>query len=167
MSRREQDERFSAWMRQHQQIIFKVARSFSGVRAEQGDLAQEIRLAIWRAIPHFTGQSKVSSYVYRIALNRAISWQRWHRSRPDTSRNDGADIAHLTAPETAADPRLDLIYAEIRKLDDLSRSVLLLSLDGFSYQEIADTVGLTVSNVGVRLNRTRKRLADNLKGHTP
>jgi RNA polymerase sigma-70 factor (ECF subfamily) len=73
MKAREQDTTFEAWMKDHQGILFRIVRSFSTHLGEQDDLAQEIRLAIWKSIPNFDGQSKVSSYIYRVALNRAIS----------------------------------------------------------------------------------------------
>jgi RNA polymerase sigma-70 factor (ECF subfamily) len=73
-------------------------------------------------------------------------------------------IAHTTPSKSATDKRLELVYAELRNLDEAERSLMLLHLDGFSYQEIAETLGITVTNVGARLNRTKQKLIERLKG---
>ena len=160
---RDDNEVFAEWMHKHQGIVFKVARSFTDSRAEQEDLAQEIRVAVWQSVRRFDRRSKPSSYIYRIALNRAISWRRSLRAHEEK-------LAHYEAGRESAadpsgdDPRVELLYAEIRRMDELNRSLILMQLDGFNYQEIAETLGLTATNVGVRLNRIRRTLTENLKG---
>lgn len=160
---RGENEVFAEWMREHQGIVFKVARSFTDSRTEREDLAQEIRVAIWRSVRRYDRRSKPSSYIYRIALNRAISWRRSLHALKQKLAHYEADRRSSVDP-TGEDPRMELLYAEIRRLDELNRSLILMQLDGFNYQEIAETLGLTATNVGVRLNRIRKTLTENLKG---
>jgi RNA polymerase sigma-70 factor (ECF subfamily) len=151
-------------MKLHRGIVFKVARSFAAPVSEQDDLAQEIMVAVWKSVPQFHSGSKESSYIYRIALNRAISWQRRERTHTETlTRYEGSLEAGTETPEPH-DERLELVYAEIRKLKELNRSLILLHLDGFSYQEIAENLGMSVNNVGVSLNRIKRKLMENLKG---
>ena len=155
------EETFAAWLQEHHAILHKVARSFSAAPAEQDELVQDIRLALWHALPAFDGRSKPSSYIYRIALNRALSWKRHRR----TYRAKLAQLENEPLPANGPDPdpRLELIYAEIRHLDGVERSLILLQLDGFTYDEIGETLGLSPTNVGARLTRIRQKLAANLK----
>ena len=160
MTARQQNQVFTTWMRDHEGILHKVARSFSPTPADREDLVQEISLAIWQSIPGFRERSQISSYIYRIALNRAISWKRSlrsHRAKLDRLKDES------TSPATDPDSRLEIVYAEIRRLNPAERSLILLQLDGFNYQDIAETLGLSVSHVGVRLNRIRQKLAKRLK----
>lgn len=162
MTAEEQDNVFGAWMQQHQGVVLKVARAFAEPEAEQDDLAQEIRLAIWKSVPHFGGKSKASTYMYRIALNRAISWQRTHRSYRDKLARFAKDLAsrHET---TDPDPRLAVVYESIRKLERAERSIMLMYLDGYRYHEIAETLGLERNHVGVLINRIKTKLSNLLK----
>ncbi len=148
-------------MTEHPGILHKVARSYCERPADREDLVQEIQLAIWHAILAFQAGSKVSSYLYRIALNRAISWVR--KESAARRRHDQLGAEDIYASPAEVDPRLALVYAEIRRLHKAERALILLQLDGFSYDEIATTLGLTASNVGARLTRIRQKLAANLK----
>ena len=161
MTRQEQHHTFQIWMTDHAGILHKVARSYCEHAADREDLVQEIQLAVWHAIPAFQAGSKVSSYLYRIALNRALSWVRKESAARRRHDQINAEAVHATPAEV--DPRLDLVYAEIRRLNKAERALILLQLDGFSYDEIAATVGLTPTNVGARLTRIRQKLAANLK----
>ncbi len=158
---------FAQWLKDHEPILRKVARSFASARTDQEDLIQEIQVALWHGIAGFDHRSKTSSYIYRIALNKAISWKRRakaYRRKIEHFKNDRPDNDDSTSEQ---DRRLRMVYAEIRRLNDAERSLILLQLDGFNYREIAQTLGLTESNVGVELNRIRTKLAERLKGQNP
>lgn len=162
MNTEEREQTLAVWLRDHGGILHKVARSFTLSPAEHDELVQDIRLALWQALPDFDRNSKPSTYIYRIALNRALSWKRRlraYRAKLERLDNEPASAAAVTTP----DPRLELIYAEIRRLDGIERSLILLQLDGFTYEEIGGTLGLTPTNVGARLTRVRQKLAHNLK----
>ena len=151
---------FAGWMTDHRGIIVKIVRSFTTDQADADDLSQEIALALWRSVPSFEGRSKPSTWIWRIALNRAISWQ---RSTGDP-HIDLDDVAEPSASNRADDGLLmDRIYDAIRTLAPIDRSLIMLSLEGHPYSEIADITGLTVSNVGARLSRARTRLTDYLE----
>ncbi len=163
MTAEKQDEVFGQWMRDHQGIVYKVARLFADSEAEQQDLAQEIRLTLWKSVPSFDGKSKASTYCYRVALNRALSWQRSRKSYENKVARF-AEEAGLDAHSQKSDPRLAMVYEGIRTLNRAERSLVLLYLDGFQYEEIAETLGMSVSNVGVRLSRIKTKLSQKLKG---
>lgn len=150
---------FSSWMADHRGIIVKIVRSFTTDPADRDDLTQDISLALWRSIPSFEGRSKPSTWIWRIALNRAISWQRAERTHsaldevPEPSASNRADDSVLVSR----------IYNAIRTLKPIDRSLIMLSLEGYPYTEIADITGLTETNVGARLSRARARLTELLE----
>jgi RNA polymerase sigma factor (sigma-70 family) len=157
-------ERFEAWMRDHIAILYRVANAFAW-GADRHDLMQELMLAVFQAAPDFRGEAKVSTFLYRVSHNRAMTWKRTERNyRRRVDRF--AELARtFSAPGPAGGERdrLDRVYEAIRALPPLDRSLLLLSLDGLSYQEIVAIHGLTETNVGARLSRLRSRLARDLK----
>lgn len=154
---------FVSWMEQHQLVVLKVARVFAEFDVDQDDLAQEIRLAIWKSIPSFNNRSKVSTYIYRIALNRAITWQRSRRSYRNKMEAYAVETSSLES-NSDRDPRLALVYQAIRRLDRAERSIMLMYLEGFKYGEIAETLGLNRNHVGVLISRIKTKLGKLLKG---
>lgn len=150
---------FAEWMTDHRGIIVKIVRSFTTDSADADDLSQEIAVAIWRSMSSFRGDSKPSTWIWRIALNRAISWQR--SEKPSGLELDGARIVSTQGAEDGV--KVERIYEAIRTLKPVDRSLMVLWLEGYRYAEIADITGMTESNVGARFSRARKRLNDHLK----
>lgn len=129
---------------------------------------QELLLAVWKAVPAFRNSSKPSTFIYRVSHNAALTWK---RTRRNYLRKVGEfeSLASTDLSNPATDPSaalLEKVYVEIRKLPPLDRSLMLLSLDGLSYREMAAIHGLSESNVGVRLNRAKQQLARAVKGVT-
>ncbi len=153
----EQEQIFEAWLNQYKELIFKIVRAYAFTVADQDDLFQEIALQIWRSVPSFLQASSVMTWVYRVAINTAIKWvkkERKHKGAKEISP------ALCLQPEntTKVDERLDWLYQEIHKLDKIDRSLSLLLLDGLSYKEMSDIMGITESNVGVKISRIKKQL---------
>lgn len=163
------ERRFREWLVAHRGIIAKVARSFADPPADAADLEQQMLLQLWLALPSFAGEAKPSTWIYRVCLNTAMMWRRGTQRR-ERHLDRGADVAELAAPQaTPADhagdrERLDRLYTAIRALPDFDRALVLLSLDGLAYREMAEITGLTENHVGVALTRARKRLAQHLEG---
>lgn len=150
---------FAGWMDDHRGIVVKIVRSFTTNPADADDLSQNITLALWRSVSSFKGASKPSTWIWRIALNQAISWQRAERSHTNLD-----DVQEASSSDQADDRLLvDRIYRAIRTLKPLDRSLIMLSLEGYRYAEIAEITGLTVTNVGARLTRTRSVLTNALE----
>jgi RNA polymerase sigma-70 factor (ECF subfamily) len=115
-------------------------------------------------VPHFEGNAKESTWVFRVALNTAAVWTR-RESRYRTRMESRSDLDGVIHEEVRGrNERLDWLYDEIRKLDAVNRSLMLLVLEGYSYQDVAEQLGITASNVGVKLNRLKKQLARIAKG---
>ena len=134
---------------------------------------QELLVALWKSIPAFRGESSAATFIYRVCHHAALTWRRTRRNherrmeRYRTTSEEGMDGAR--APDADGPPGpgadadavlLEKLYAAIRRLPDLERSLILLSLDGLSYREMADVHGIGESLVGVRLHRARQRLSD-------
>jgi RNA polymerase sigma-70 factor (ECF subfamily) len=154
----EQKSIFDTWINLHKGVLFKVVRAYAFTRHDQEDLFQELATQVWLSIPGFKGSSAPTTWIYRVALNTAISWSRKelrHRTRKEPL--DGAEAA-LEPVLDRVDPRLEWLYEQIAQLGEIDRSVALLLLDGFSYQEIATALGMNESNVGVRIHRIKAHL---------
>jgi RNA polymerase sigma-70 factor (ECF subfamily) len=149
-------------MEAHGAILWKAARSFAPPD-QWNELHQDLLVALWESVPAYRGEAKLSTFIYRVAFNRALNWSReWRRNRDRFQPLE-------TIPEPSASPDvrrdetqklIDRLYAAIADLPDVDRSLALLYLDDLSYREMAEVLGISESNVGVRLNRIRKRLAE-------
>ena len=155
MTEKEQLDILEEWLGMHKGVIFKVVRAYTVT--DHDDLFQEIIIQVWRSIPAFRREASVTTWLYRIALNTAIKWTRKERKHAGAETLD--NVHHLLQENRIpSDERLSWLYGEIHKLDKIDRSVTLLLLEGFSYKEMSDMLGISESNVGVKINRIKKVL---------
>lgn len=156
-----QHQRFMALLQAHRGIVYKVARSYSRSAADRDDLAQEICMQLWRAFPRYDGSRTFSTWMYRVALNVAISEvRRAYRSEP--GRFEPLDEVHLETLAAEADSgeesRIEAMYAVIGQLEPLDRALILLYLEDSSYAEMAEVLGISETNVATKINRIKQRL---------
>ncbi len=158
MGETEHNQIFRAWLKDHQGLIFKVVRSFAREEFDQEDLFQEISIKVWKSIPQYKGEAALTTWIYRVALNAAISWNRKEKRRvmPQDSLNEVERV--ISENNQNPDDRLDWLYSEIVKLNDIDRSIALLLLDDYSYQEMAEMLGISANNVGVKVHRIKQHL---------
>ncbi|MGV2496728.1 RNA polymerase sigma factor [Pelagerythrobacter aerophilus] len=161
MTDAERNRIFEEWIEAHKAILFKVARAYGSTHADREDLFQEIALQVWHSVAAFRGDSAVATWIYRVALNTALAWSRKERKHGTGRQDFDAATALLVAPPDR-DPRLEWIYRQIAELDEVNRSLALLMLDGFSYRDMSQILGLGESNVGVRINRIKAALTARL-----
>ena len=168
MNRPEQDTQFGEWMREHSSIALRTARAFEFDSEAQADLLQEILVAWWRSIRNFPNSANPRQWLYRVSLNTALTWQRRECRRGrviDRTAPFAQLIDSVTQPVDSIEREMiDELYLAIQQLGPAERVLILLHLDGLSYEEIADTLGTTANAVGSRLTRTRENLARLLKG---
>jgi RNA polymerase sigma-70 factor (ECF subfamily) len=157
----ERNNVFEVWIETHKAVLFKVAHAYGASLSDREDLFQEIALQLWHSIEAWQGNCAASTWVYRVALNTALTWRRKERKHAQGRQGIEAATGVLIAP-SGRDPRLDWIYQRIAELDEANRSLALLMLDGFSYREMSQILGLSESNVGVKINRIKAALADQL-----
>lgn len=160
MNEARQLEIFNEWLHQHEALLFKVVRAYAFTEPGRDDLFQEISIQVWRSVPNFKQESAVSTWIYRVALNTAIKWNRKERKH-NKGRQPLENMEHLLQKnKKQVDERLEWIYREIAKLDKIDRSLTLLMLDGYSYNEMSDILGISESNVGVKIHRIKKHLIE-------
>lgn len=155
-----QRERFGELLEQHRKIVFKVANSYARLTDDRADLAQEISVQLWRAFPGYDEARSFSTWMYRIALNVAISHLR-NAKRRDTHTLPLDELAHegaLVGSIVEPDERVRALEAFMGQLDALNRALLLLVLEERSYREIADILGLSETNVATRISRLKQRI---------
>lgn len=161
MTEKEQKHIFESWLSQYKALIFKVVRAYAFSAMDRDDLFQEITIQVWHSIPTFRQESSVTTWIYRIALNIAVKWVRKERKHSHSETLDSGQ--HMLEENRRVDDRLDWLYEQIYRLDEIDRSITLLLLDNFSYKEIAGILGITESNVGVKINRIKKYLIEQSK----
>jgi len=152
---------FEGWIDAHKAILFKVARVYGATHADREDLFQEIALQVWHSVEAYRGDCAATTWIYRVALNTALAWRRKERKHGEGRQDIEAVTGLLIAP-SGRDPRLDWIYQRIAELDEADRSLALLMLDGFSYRDMSQILGLSESNVGVKISRIKAELAAQL-----
>jgi RNA polymerase sigma-70 factor (ECF subfamily) len=140
----------------HQDIVHKVSFIYSRVPADREDLRQEILLQLWKSRDSFTERSAFSTWMYRVALNTAITFRRKQKPAPEIvdepwdygTQQEDAELSH----------GLQVLYRAIARLSAVEKAIIMQWLDERSYEDIANTMGMTVKNVSVRLVRIRTRL---------
>lgn len=153
-------ERFGELLEQHHRIVFKVAGSYARLAADRADLAQEIRAQLWRAFPGYDESRSFPTWMYRIALNVAISHLRdaERRDRHSLPLDESAHEAALVGGIDEPDERVRALEDFMARLDPLNRALLLLVLEERSYREIAEILGLSETNVATRISRLKQRI---------
>ena len=156
---------FEQWIEEHKGVVLKVVRVHAANVADQDDLFQDIAFQLWRSIPSFQGKAKVSTWIYRVALNTAMVWHRSqnkqrHSREPMYVVNEPSGLEASPCKSLEQHEELDWLYKEVHKLPTADRSLALLYLDATSYQEIGEILGMSTNHVGVKLNRLKKRLRD-------
>ena len=152
----DKEHQFELLVRQPKRTIYTVCYMFSRNKAEIDDLFQEILIRLWNGFDHYEGRSTAQTWIYRVALNTAINQDKKERRRIET-----VPLTVDIDPYEADDPKTQQIrelYDRISRLDLIDRSLLLLWLEGISYDEIGAIIGITPNNVGVRLSRIKDKL---------
>ena len=158
MEASEQNLIFDEWLSGHKGLLFKVVHAYAHTSHDRDDLFQEIATQVWNSIPRFRAESAVSTWLYRVALNSALNWSRKERKHRDRTQLLEGEESALKDTSRAKDRRLGWLYEQIGQLDHVDRSLTLLLLDGFSYREMAETLGISESYVGVKINRIKTHL---------
>ena len=149
------EKEFVALINLHRGLIYKVCHLYGRDRGDQEDLFQEIVLQIWKAFPSFRNESRITTWMYRIALNTAISYFRKEKRMPGSQTLSSQE---LQMPDLDTNEDLEILHQAIQHLTQVEKAMIILYLDEKSYQEIADIMGITLSNVGVKINRIKTKL---------
>ena len=155
---------FVTLVQEHQNLIHKICRLYTNSDAEHKDLFQEITIQLWKAYPKFRGDSKFSTWMYRVGINTAISLYRKSKRKILSYRFDDVSykIPQTETYDDTQDQQLKSIYAALNHLNDIDKAVILLYLEDKSYKEISDTIGISEVNARVKMNRIKKKLKTQL-----
>ena len=143
----------------NQNIVHKICRIYTSNQDEHNDLFQEITIQIWKNYSKFRGESKFSTWMYRVSLNTAISLYR--KSSRKIKTQDFSDVSFKIKSvdyDDTKDEQLKALYNGIRELNDIEKALIFLYLEDKPYKEIAKTLGITEVNARVKMNRTKDKL---------
>ena len=157
METKELEREFLDMIAAQKRVIYKVCYIYAKDQDDLNDLFQEVVLNLWKSFPSYRGDSTVTTWVYRIAMNTCITFLRRSNTRLQTIPMT-ADMASLVADEEGRTGQLQELYRLINKLGKLERALILLWLEERSYQEMADILGISKANVAVKLLRTKEKL---------
>ena len=159
MNTKDLEKQFEALITEHQQIIYKVCYMYATDDYTLDELYQESVINLWKGYAHFREESKASTWIYRIAMNTCISYFRKSSSHPQTVPLS-FDLEAMLMDDKESSYYLQELYRMISKLGKMERALILLWLDERPYQEISDILGISLSNVGTRLNRVKEKLKE-------
>lgn len=145
-------------------IIIKICRAYTNTQEDFEDYYQEVSLQIWKSRNNFQGQSEWSTWVYRLSLNVCMTLLKKKKNNHQHFASDSLPPEIAEEINTFSNESLDQLYNAIRQLSEVDRGVILLYLEEKSYQEIADIMGTTPNNIGVRIKRIKERLKKLLDG---
>lgn len=150
------EQEFVTLIQEYERVIYKVCYLYTTPHATLNDLYQEVVINLWKAYPKFRNECKISTWIYRIALNTCISFIRKEKNIPEIVTL--SQIADRIEETDETQVMLKRLYSMINRLEQLEKSIVLLYLEDKSYEEIAEITGLTLTNVATQLSRIKDKL---------
>ncbi len=161
MDKSQREKEFLDSIKAHQNIIHKICFVYCRRKSDKEDLYQEIILQLWKSYPSFNNRSAFSTWMYRVALNTAITMTKKNWLFTETDKLPDISAENENMMELSEEIRI--LFKAISQLEKVEKAIILLWLEEKSYEEIAETIGITVKNVSVRLVRIKAKLADTIK----
>jgi RNA polymerase sigma-70 factor (ECF subfamily) len=157
------EQEFLSIIEKHKGLLHKVSRMYMDEPEDREDLFQEIVLQLWKSYGTFRGESQVSTWMYRVAVNTALTFFKKEKKKPDNTRMhpemDVRDDIEISQRET----QLDYFYKAVQQLNQVEKALIFLFLEGQSHKEIGSNLGITEVNARVKLNRTKDKLQEIIK----
>lgn len=155
---------FLRLVNQHKGILYKASRIYADSMEDREDLQQEILIQLWKSYQNFKGNSEFSTWMYRVAINTAITYLKKEKKR--TSNHTDAPHHFEVQQEDynpARDQQLDFFYSAVQELNALEKAVIFYFMEGMSHKEIGSNLGLSEGNARVKLNRTKEKIQQIIK----
>lgn len=156
------EREFASLIKEHSRTINKVSYFYATDKVPFEDLRQEIYVNIWQSMKQFRGDSKISTWIYRVAVNAALMAIRSTKRKPETISLECCLPDISTEIDDEQREKLQMLYASINKLEDIEKAIILLWLDEYSYDEIADTMGMKRNTVAIKIHRIKEKLSKSL-----
>lgn len=153
------EEQFVKLLQENQNIVHKICRLYTHDQDSHNDLFQEITIQLWKAYPNFRGDSKFTTWAYRVGLNTAITLYRKKKKTINTIEFDST--FHKVKQEDynfEEEEQIKLLYSAIKDLNDIEKALVFLYLEDKDYSEISETLGITEVNARVKMNRIKGKL---------
>ncbi|KQC34089.1 MULTISPECIES: RNA polymerase sigma factor [Nonlabens] len=155
------EKEFVEQLETNQNIVHKICRLYTDNQDAHNDLFQEVTIQLWKAYPKFRGDSKFSTWMYRVALNTAITLYRKSKRSVQTQRYDTVEFKiEDTTEDDETMEQLTLLYGAVKQLNDIEKALVFLYLEDKNYKEIAETLGITEVNARVKMNRIKTKLTN-------
>ncbi len=156
---KELEHQFVTNLERDQNIVHKICRIYTNDQASHNDLFQEITIQLWKAFPKFRGDSKFSTWMYRVALNTAITLYRKKKRGIQTQDYDSVHFRIKVDEYTdETEQQLSLMYNAVKELNDIDKALVFLYLENKNYKEISETMGISEVNARVKMNRVKTKL---------
>ncbi|MCH5318701.1 MAG: sigma-70 family RNA polymerase sigma factor [Paramuribaculum sp.] len=155
----EKEKRFVQLIDEHSRLINQICYFYSTLNHPFEDLRQEVYISIWKGLDKFRGDSKISTFIYRIAVNSVLMVLRSGKTKIETTPLHQLDPELLSTFDDEQKEKLDCMYQMINSLDEIEKPIILLWLDGKPYEEIAEIVGFNRNTVATRISRIKKKLS--------
>jgi RNA polymerase sigma-70 factor (ECF subfamily) len=156
---KEIEHSFVTQLEQNQNIVHKICRMYTNDQQSHKDLFQEITIQLWRAYPKFRGDSKFSTWMYRVALNTAITLYRKSKRRIKTQDYETVHFKISDIPyDDETEQQLNLMYKAVKQLNDIEKALVFLYLEDKNYRDISETLGISEVNARVKMNRIKTKL---------
>lgn len=156
---KELEHSFVELLEKHQNIVHKVCRLYTNNYDAHNDLFQEITIQLWKAYPKFRGDSKFSTWMYRVGLNTAITLYRKSKRSISTTQFDTVQFKIKAEDyDDTEEEQLKLLYSAVHQLNDIEKALVFLYLEDKNYREISETMGITEVNARVKMNRVKTKL---------
>lgn len=154
------EKEFIALLNEHQRIIHKVCNLYMDANADREDLFQEITLQAWKAYGNFRGDAKFSTWLYRVALNTAITFFRKEKRQPDIFSTEAVPDFNANDAYDPIEEQVKAMYAAIGELSKIDKAIVMLYLEDYNYNDIGEMMGITANNVAVKMNRIKTKLKE-------
>ena len=157
------EKEFTELLYQNQGIVHKICSLYFNNRADKEYYKLELIIQLWKAFPSFNNQSKFSTWMYRVCLNASIDILRKEKTQPQFIKIDNYSIEATTESNSDNDENKEKLYHAINKLTNIDKALITLYLDEFSYKEIAEIMGISESNTGVKINRIKSLILKSIE----
>jgi RNA polymerase sigma factor (sigma-70 family) len=158
LQKQEAEKQFEQYIKEHESLLYKICRIYAYTDADKQDLFQEIIIQLWKAYPNYKGNAQFSTWLYRVAINTAITGLRQKKnittSYEPSSLPDYADN-NITSED---EERLKQFYKAIEQLGKIEKAIVMLYMEDRSYAEMEDILGISEGNLRVKMNRIKEKL---------
>jgi RNA polymerase sigma factor (sigma-70 family) len=164
MQQQAQKDQFIYLIQQNKKLIFKVCNAYCRDPEDRKDLVQEVIIRLWQSFHKYDNQFKLSTWMYRIAINTAISYYRASSKKQKVTISIHDSLIDIADENTAElDENIKLLYHFINQFNDLNKALMILYLDNNSYKDIAEILGISETNVATKINRLKLQLKQQFK----